>query len=116
MPVRQVPPHEYFPSGDSRALVELSFDPEELATRYGLAFEERYDDLDWFKLAAIELPDGSQSWLIKYRGEQEPGTTVYVDAGADLTAAKELLKQALGLTDDDVLWVSPFAAAPAAPA
>ena len=107
MHVRQVRPHHHFPSGDSRALVELRFDPEELAARYGLTFAEDYDDLDWFELAAIELGDGSQAWLTKYRGEQEPGTTVYVDAGADPVAAKEQLARALGLGDEDFCWVAP---------
>ena len=107
MHLQQVRPHDSFPSGDSRALVELRFDPDELAERYGLSFEESYDDLDWFKLAAVALPDGSQAWLTKYQGEQEPGTTVYVDAAADPAMAKEQLAQTLGLTEDDFRWVTP---------
>lgn len=113
MPVRQVPPHAFFPSGDSRALAELRLDPEGLSARHGLTFEERLDDLDWFRLAAIELPDESQAWLIKYRGEREPGTTVYVDAEADVAKATALLTRALGLTDDDVAWAAPGAEASA---
>ena len=106
MPVQQVPPHEFFPSGDSRALGEVRFDPNELSVRYGLTFEERLDDLDWFSLAAIALPGGSQAWFVKYRGEQEPGTTIYVDAAADVSEAMASLTRALGLADDDFLWVT----------
>ncbi len=113
MPVRQVTPHQRFPSGDSRALVMLTGEPRELAARYGLSFEEGEDDFDAFQLAAIALADGSQAWLLKYRGEPTPGTVVYVDAGADFAQAKALLAQALELTDEDILWVSPFVAAPA---
>lgn len=113
MQVRQVRPLDLFPSGDSRALVELRFDPEELAGRYDLVFEERFDDLDWFKLAAIALPDEMQAWLVKYRGEREPGTTVYVDAGSNPVRVKAHLFQTLDLSVVDVVWSSPVLAAPA---
>ena len=108
MAVRQVAPHDHFPSGDSCALVELRFSPEELAARYGLAFEERVDDLDCLDLAAVALDDGSQVWLLRYRGEQDSGTTAYVDAGADLPRTKALLLQSFGLGEDDIVWVSPL--------
>lgn len=114
MRVLQVPPHDRWPSGDSRALVELRFDPGDLTARYGLTFLEEYDDLDWFLLAAIGLADGSQAWLIKYRGEQETGTTVYVDAAADFPTTLALLRRTLDLRDEDVTWVAPALAVPAA--
>ncbi len=109
MPVRQVPPHRHFPSGDSRPLVVLAGEPRELAARYGLSFEEGADDFDAFHLVAVALADGSQAWLLKYRGDPNPGTVVYVDTGADFARAKALLAQALELADEDILWVSPFA-------
>jgi hypothetical protein len=107
MAVEQVRPQAQFPSGDSRALVELPFEPEDLTARYGLSFEEGYDDLDWYRLAAIALPDGSQAWLVKYRGEQEAGTTVYVDAAADLGKAKDVLLQTFALAEEDLRWIAP---------
>ena len=113
MPVRQVPPHQHFPSGDSRPLVVLTGEPRELAARYGLSFEESKDDFDAFQFAAIALADGSQAWLLKYRGDPNPGTVVYADASADFAHAKALLTQALELADEDILWVSPFVVAPA---
>ena len=116
MPVRQVPPHQHFPSGDSRPLVVLTGEPRQLAARYGLSFEEGEDDFDAFQLAAIALADSSQVWLLKYRGDPNPGTVVYVDAGADFAHAKALLAQSLELADEDILWVSPFAVLPAASA
>lgn len=107
MTVRQVRPHDHFPSGDSRALVEVSFDPAELAARFGLAFEEGSDDLDRYQRAVIALPDGSQAWLVKYRGERDAGTTVYVDATADPGETKRLLLRTLALADKDLRWVGP---------
>lgn len=111
MAIRQVQAHPHFPSGDSRALVEIPFDPAELAARFGLAFEDAYDDLDRYQRAAIALPDGSQAWLVKYRGEADAGTTVYVDAAADVDAAKNLLLRTMLLTEEDLLWVAPEVAA-----
>ncbi len=99
MTVRQVRPHDRFPSGDSRALVELAPDPAELAARHQRSFEERFDDLDRFCLAAIALPDGSQAWLVKYQGEAGAGTTVYVDATADPAETKSMLLRVLALAE-----------------
>jgi|SRR5579884_405868 len=109
MPIRQVTPHKHFPSRDSRALATLRFSPEELAARYGLEFEEDYDDLDCFKLAAIALEDGNQAWLMRHRGNPEPGTDVYVDSLADLAATREQLERILGVTDADFTWFAPGA-------
>lgn len=108
MLVRQVQPDAMFPSGDSLALAMLRFAPKELAQRYGLSFNEDYDDLGWYTLAAIVLPDGSQAWLLRHRGNPVPGTVVYVDADADLIQATTQLKQVLALTDDDITWVAPL--------
>lgn len=107
MAVQQVRPQDHFPSGDSRALVEVSLDPAHLAERYGLSFEEGFDDLDWYQRAAIALPDGSQAWLMKYRGERGVGTTVYVDAAADPGETTEALLATLGLDERDVAWAVP---------
>ena len=115
MVVRQVPPHQHFPSGDSRPLVVLTGEPRELAVRYGLSFEEGEDDFDAFQLAAVALADGSQAWLLKYRGDPNPGTVVYVDAGADFPRAQALLTEALELAPEHLLWASPFATAATAP-
>jgi len=105
--IQQVRAHPHFPSGDSRALVEIPFDPAELATRYGLAFEDGEDDLDRYQRAVIALPDGSQAWLVKYRGEAGAGTTVYVDAAVDIDAAMELLLLTFSLTEEELRWVAP---------
>lgn len=89
-------------------LVALRFSPEELAGRYGLAFEVGHDDLDEFKLAAIALPDGSQAWLERHCGDPDAATLAHVDASADLRMAMKDLQQVLELADDDFVWVSPL--------
>jgi hypothetical protein len=109
MAVRQVQAHDHFPSGDSRALLEISHDPAELAARYDLSFEDCLDDLDRYQRAAIALPDGSQAWLVRYRGERDAGTTVYVDAAADPETAKAVVLHLLSLTGKELRWSTPLA-------
>ena len=89
-------------------LAVLRFSPDELSTRYGLAFEMRHDDLDEFQFAAIALQDGSQAWLERHCGDPVANTLAHVDAGANLRLAKRDLQQVLDLTDDDFVWVSPL--------
>ncbi len=107
MAVRQVKPGKQFPSGEYRNLAELPFSPEELTERYGLTFEDDADDLDDYKLAAIELPDRSHAWFIKYRGDDAGGTLVRIDADANPTRAMALLEQIIGLHAADFLRINP---------
>jgi len=87
MGIYQVTPYERWPSGDSRPIVMLRANPAELHERYGLLFEHDTDDLDDYDLAAIELPDSTQAWLMRHVGNHVPGTIVYVDARADFERA-----------------------------
>lgn len=107
MTLHQGRPQDHFPSGDSRALLELALDPAHFAERDGVAFEEGFDDLDWYQRAAIALPDGSQAWLVKDRGERGVGTTVYGDAAADPAETSDVLLATLGLHERDVAWTAP---------
>lgn len=110
MHVRQVQPHERWPSGDSRAIAVLAAEPDELTARYGMTFEEGADDLDYSRLAALVLADGSQIWLMRHRGNPEPGTVVYADATADANEARRLLAHSLGMYERDFTWIAPVPA------
>lgn len=110
MNIRQVKPHEHWPSGDSRPIAVLPFDIPTLVERFGLTFREGLDDLDRYQLAAIALGDGQQAWLIRYEGDPSPGTVALVDRGADVEDAQSLLAEALGLTRDAFLWTAPVPA------
>jgi len=74
--------------------------------RRSITFEQLHDDLDELQLAAIDLPDGSPAWLYRYRGDQDTGTFVRVDAHADLARAKAQLERLLHLNDRDILWAA----------
>lgn len=71
-----------------------------------MQFESDFGDLDNYTLAAIELPDRSQAWLIKYQGD-EGDTLVRVDADAEPITAMKLLEQVLRLDGADFLWINP---------
>lgn len=103
MQVRQVAPRR-FPSGDRRAIAIIGLEPEALAERYDLAFEQGVDDLDYFSAAAIELSSGAQLLLLRYLRLPEPGTEVMADAHADPVACRRELLRELGLTEADLTW------------
>jgi hypothetical protein len=105
--VRQVEPWRQWPSGDSRPIAVLPYSLRELSRRYGLVFQEGTDDLDRFRLAAIELANGEQAWIYKYDSDLNPGTVVHVDAASDVAEAQSLLLEALGLDRDSLLWAAP---------
>lgn len=110
MQVHQVRPYKQWPSGDSRPIVMLRANPAELHARYGLQFEHDTDDLDDYDLAAIELPDRTQAWLMRHVGNHVPGTIVYVDASVNFEQAKDFLIDALSLSPLEIVWTTPLLA------
>ena len=110
MKIHQVKPQKHWPSGDSRPIAVLPFGIATLADRYGLTFEEEIDDLDHYRLAAIQLSNGQQAWLTRYESDPGPGTVVHIDRNADVEVAQSLLGKALGLKRIAFLWLAPIPA------
>src|SRR5437868_2875254 len=110
MQVHQVRPYMQWPSGDSRPIVRLRANPAELQERYGILFEHDSDDFDEYDLAAIELPDRTQAWLMRHVGNPESGTIVYVDASVNFEQAKDFLVDMLSLSPQEITWITPFLA------
>lgn len=106
MRVRQVTPWKTWPSGDSRPIAVLPYDLPELSRRYGLTYEEGIDDLDRYKMAAIELAGGAQAWISKHERDPNPGAVIYVDTAADVDEALSLLADALGIDRDQFSWTA----------
>jgi hypothetical protein len=109
--LKQMPKRMWL-SGRRWAIGVLAFEPDELAQRYGLVFEEGWDELDYFKRAVIELPEVGQVWFLRYPTVDYPGTPIWVDAKSDFDAARWLVLAALALTPDAFNWVSPESHAP----
>ncbi|MGH2616431.1 MAG: hypothetical protein ACRDJC_14405 [Thermomicrobiales bacterium] len=110
MKIHRVKPWKQWPSGDSRPIAVLAYDLADLAQRYGLTVQDGIDDLDRYRLAAIELTDGQQAWFTKHDGDPNPGTVVLVDSDVDVEKAQSLLGKALGLERDAFLWTAPIPA------
>jgi hypothetical protein len=94
------------PRGDPRPLAVLPWEPDEMP----LTFEDTFDDLDYVKVAEIELPDGWQFSLRRHRGSPTHGVAVYVVADdSKMVQALASLLRSLRLTRDRLIWVSPLA-------
>ncbi len=106
MSVHQVKPLKLWPSGDSRPVAVLRYSPAELSKRYHLRFKEYSDDLDVFRLAAIELDNGEQVWLQRYEHDPKRGTVILADAQADVVKSLAQVLQTLHLQLTDVDWAA----------
>ena len=97
------PSNELVPWG---ALATLHLDAGELQERLGIAFSDSHDDLDYLKVALLELPSAQRVALIEHRHAPVSGTEVHGDAEHPLAAARLLaeVRDTLGLAEDDVAW------------
>ena len=106
--IRQVPPQERWPSGDSIHFAAFPYSAAALSERFGLQFIDDCDDLGSYKLAAIALPNAGQVWL-EYR-EDAPSTETLVlaDSEQDLATALSEFLEAFGLREEELDWISPL--------
>jgi hypothetical protein len=104
--VKQIPPHAW-PSGDSKHIAVVRFNPEHFMEKFGLQFENELDGLDYFQLAAVELPDGSQTFLTRYAHEViDPGTIFSIDSQAEDKNAQLQITEIFTFTEKDFIWTS----------
>lgn len=98
---------EGWPSGDCKPIIELNFNPDELASRYSLNFAKEKDDLDWYKGTHFYLEDVCGP-IVLMRHENSPtdGTVVYIDSKEDSLNAIARIKDALKIGDCKLLWVT----------
>ena len=102
---------EQRPQGDLRPLAVLKWEPEDMP----VDFEDTYDNLDYVRVAAIEVTDGRQFVFRRYRGAPMPGIDVYVAADdSQMPRALSSLLRALEIEPDGLRWVSPLARQPIA--
>lgn len=97
---------EQWQKGDLQPLAVLPWEPENMV----LHFADTYDDLDYLKVAYIELSDGWRFALKRYRGSPTHGVGVYVVAKEfEMPRALASLMSAFGLQADELIWMSPLA-------
>lgn len=93
-----------WPSGDCRSVAMLGLEPQELQAHLSITFLRDIDDLDYHLYAWLRLASGRQVLLLRYEGNQYPGTEALVDVGDNPSTALRELLDALELTDATVTW------------
>jgi hypothetical protein len=101
-------------------------EPDELHARLGITFQETQDQLDYLRLAMLDLASGRRIALVRHSRSPAPGTEVYV-LPQQLTSATDLpgvmtaidrhqsaliteTLNALGIDAGEVSWRRPIGA------
>ena len=94
-------------TGVPRAIASLHDDPDRLAKRLRVKFQEDSDDLDRFRQVYLRLPSGRVVVLRRHVRNPVPGTAVYAEAKDSPSDALTELLEATGLSAKDVSWTPP---------
>ncbi len=89
----------------NKAVAVLKHEPDDLEASLSINFTESYDDLDYFKIAILELDNGKQFCLLRYRGNPSGGTEIWVskDSSNFYNDINEILGS-LNLNESDLKW------------
>jgi hypothetical protein len=84
----------------------IAADPAELESRWGIRFDDSFDNLDSVKVAVVQLRDGPRLTLLVHHGSPVPGIELCaVDASpASYDAAQTLVTM---LSPRDIFWWRP---------
>ena len=87
----------------------LALEPSEIEQRYHIKFYDSFDNLDYLKVAVLDMCSGVRVALKRHRGTPGPGTDISVSANRihDYEPVVSEVVDALGLHPDDVLWSRP---------
>ena len=84
----------------------IAADPADLESRWGLRFDESFDNLDYVKVAVVQLQDGPRLTLLLHRGSPVPGIELCaVDASPASYDAAQTLVTMLGPLE--IIWRRP---------
>jgi hypothetical protein len=111
--VKQAQPYAVWPRGQGWTVAILRATPEEFARRNHLRFEEGCDDLDAYDLAALADGEVGQVWLFRHRRSPEAGTELQVDTSSSRDDGIAAARRLLGISPDDLTWVSSYEVSPA---
>ena len=84
----------------------IAADPADLESRWGIRFDDSFDDLDFIKVAVVQLRDGPRLTLLLHRGSPVPGIELCaVNASpASYDAAQTLVTM---LSPREIIWWRP---------
>ena len=75
----------------------IAADPADLESRWGIRFDDSFDNLDFVKVAVVQLRDGPRLTLLLHRGSPVPGIELCaVDASPASYDAAQTLVTMLG--------------------
>lgn len=106
--MKQVVPHQTFPSGAFWMAGVLKYSPEWLHDEFGIEFEQGEGDLGSYVLAAIEDPMVDQFWLHRYLTSPHSGTEVLVDTNVLRDEAIAAVWTAVSIDIRGFSWVNPY--------
>lgn len=90
----------------------IAADPADLESRWGLRFDESFDNLDHVKVAVVQVQDGPRLTLLFHRGSPVLGIEVCaIDASPGSCDAARTLVTMLGPLEI-IWWRSPEESAP----
>lgn len=80
-------------------IVMVAADPSELEARYGLHFDDTFDNLDYVKVAVVQLNSGARLTLLVHRGNPVPSVELCaVDASSVSVQGASLLARSLNVS------------------
>jgi hypothetical protein len=62
----------------NKPIAVINLDPIELEGKLKIKFNQSFDDLDYYNIAVMELQNGKQFCLVRYRGNPFKGTEIWV--------------------------------------
>lgn len=99
-------PHTFsgWPSGDCKPVIEISYSPSEIESKWGLIFEKDKDDLDWH--LATHVYDSVIGFLVFMKHENSPssGTVLYVDRDVSTKLAIRQICEKFEISAQNVNW------------
>ncbi len=86
----------------------LPAEPRTLEEHAGIVFQDSHDDLDFVKVAVLELDSGRRVSLVRHVRSSAPDIEIYVPPeDADRPSVLIEVLDALGLSRSDLFWVRP---------
>ena len=93
---------------ETKLVVMIRQEPEDILGLTQLEFTESYDDLDYLVFATLTLPSQNRVALVRHQNSPQPGIEIYVKR--DLNNTLEIIQEALtemNLTIKDLIWIHP---------
>ena len=93
-----------WPSGDYKPVLELSFTPQEIESKWNVHFSRDKDDLDWYLGSHIKDTIVGFIVMMRHENSQSNGTVLYVDSKIDIKDAVKRMRDIFSINSHDIAW------------